>query len=167
MRMKKKIFIIAGIIILVLVVVLVGGSKRKHIPQVEITVAKKGNIVSKVTADGTLKALNQVDIGSDVMGKIIKIKVKEGDRVHKEDVLCIIGQSMYSSRLKRAKSSLKLSKLRFTKAKTELERSTTLFENKLISKEKYEDAKLNSDVVTSELESNLEFYNEAEENFTP
>ncbi len=163
--MKKKIFIISGIIIFMLVVVLVSRSRRKSVPQVETIVAEKGNIISKVTADGTLKALNQVDIGSDVMGKIIKMKVKEGDVVHKGDVLCIIDQSIYSSRLKRARSSLKLSKLRLSKAKTELERSTTLFENKLISKEKYEDAKLNYDVTASELESNLESYNEAEENF--
>lgn len=165
MRKKKKIFIITGIVIFVLVVALVGRSKRKSVPQVETIVAKKGNIISKVTADGTLKALNQVDIGSDVMGKIIKMKVKEGDVIHKGDVLCIIDQSIYKSRLKRAKSSLKLSKLRLSKAKTELERSTTLFENKLISKEKYEDAKLNYDVAAAELESNLESYNEAEENF--
>lgn len=162
---KKKIFIAIGVVVPILIIVLFSLTKREPSEKVEAIVAKKDNIISKVRAEGTLKALNQVQIGSDVMGRIVKLKVKEGDRVRKGDVLCIIDQSIYIARLKRAEVSLSLAQAKLTKAENDLTRSKELFDHQLISKERYEDAKLNYAVAKVEAEVFKEAYNEAKENF--
>jgi len=165
MRKKKKLLIIVGVVVLVLIIVLLNLKRDKGGKKVDAVVAIKENIISKVRTEGTLKALNQVQIGSDVMGRIVKIKVKEGDRVHKGDVLCIIDQSTYIARLKRAQASLNLAQAKLAKAEEDLRRGEELFQNQLISKERYEEIKLNYEMAKAEFESARESYNEAKENY--
>ncbi|MCK4352425.1 efflux RND transporter periplasmic adaptor subunit [candidate division WOR-3 bacterium] len=165
MRKKKKLIIIAGTMVLILIIILLNLRKGKGSNKVDALVVKRDNIISKVRTEGTLKALNQVQIGSDVMGRIIKLKVKEGVRVRKGDALCIIDQSTYVARLKRAKASLNFTLAKLTKAEEDLRRNKELFENKLISKEQYEEAKLNYEMIKAEAESAQESYNEAKENY--
>lgn len=45
------------------------------------------DLVSQVTASGEIKPRNYVNIGANVMGRIIEINVKEGDRVQKNQTL--------------------------------------------------------------------------------
>ena len=45
------------------------------------------DLVSQVTASGEIKPRNYVNIGANVMGRIVEINVKEGDRVRKNQTL--------------------------------------------------------------------------------
>ena len=161
MRKKKKLFIIIGIVVVIVLVVMINLRKGRGRDKLSAVIVKKGSIVSNVRADGTLKGLNQVDIGGEVMGKIIEMRVKEGDRVQKGDILCIIDQSTYKSRERRAVAAFRLSESRRTKAEADLERATELFKSGLVSKEDYESAKLKYETALAEVRSNEESYNEA------
>ncbi|MDD2890683.1 MAG: efflux RND transporter periplasmic adaptor subunit [bacterium] len=160
MKKNKKILIGIGAVVFIALIVILNLKRENSAETVEIIVAKKENISATVRADGTLKGLNQVEIGSDVTGKIVEMRVKEGDKVNKGDVLCIIDPSTYSSRVKRVYSVLKLSQAKLAKGELDFNRSTVLFESKLISKENYETAKLNYEAILSEVKSNEEIYNE-------
>jgi HlyD family secretion protein len=160
MKKKKKILIIAGAVIVVGAIVVSNLLQKEHGKKVDAIVAERDNIISKVEADGTLKGLNQVQIGSDVIGRIVKMKVKEGDRVEEGDVLCIIEQSTYVSRVRQLSAILKLSRSKLEKAEMDMKRSTELFESQLISKEQYESAKLSYEMAASEVQSSKESYNE-------
>lgn len=162
---KKKLLIIVGAVVLVLIIVLLNLKRGRSVSKTDAVVAKKDNIISNVRAEGTLKALNQVQIGSDVMGRIVKIKVEEGDKIRKGDTLCIIDQSTYVARLRQAKSSLILAQAKIAKAKEDLRRSEELFKNHLISEEQYEKEKLNYEMAKAEAELSHEYYNEARENY--
>lgn len=162
---KKKLLIIVGAVVLVLIIVLLNSKRGRSVSKTDAIVAKKDNIISNVRAEGTLKALNQVQIGSDVMGRIVKIKVEEGDKIRKGDTLCIIDQSTYVARLRQAKSSLILAQAKIAKAKEDLRRSEELFKNHLISEEQYEKEKLNYEMAKAEAELSHEYYNEARENY--
>ncbi len=162
---KKKLLIIVGAVVLVLIIVLLNSKRGRSVSKTDAIVAKKDNIISNVRAEGILKALNQVQIGSDVMGRIVKIKVEEGDKIRKGDTLCIIDQSTYVARLRQAKSSLILAQAKIAKAKEDLRRSEELFKNHLISEEQYEKEKLNYEMAKAEAELSHEYYNEARENY--
>ncbi len=165
MLKRKKMFIIIGVAVLFIIIVIANLKRDGGGKGVNATIAKRSNIVSRVRADGTLKALNQVQIGSDVMGRIVEIRVNEGKRIHKGDVLCIIEQSTYLARFNQAKASLNLAKARMNKAEEDLKHTEELFTNKLISREEYEREKLAYETVKAEYVAALESYNEAMENY--
>ncbi|MBI4722827.1 MAG: efflux RND transporter periplasmic adaptor subunit [Candidatus Stahlbacteria bacterium] len=165
MKKRKKLFIVIAVIVVIILASVLGKVNKKPVEKLDAITAKKENIVSKVQADGTLKALNQVEIGSDVIGKIVKMKVQEGDKVKKGDVLCIIDQSTYTSRVNQALSGFELAKSQLTKAEADIKRANELFNSQLISKENYEATKLSYETVQSEVKTREEAYNEARATF--
>jgi HlyD family secretion protein len=50
--------------------------------------ARRGNLRAIVTATGNLRALDQVDVGAEVSGIILTVKVDFNDAIKKGDVLC-------------------------------------------------------------------------------
>ncbi|MCK4330556.1 efflux RND transporter periplasmic adaptor subunit [candidate division WOR-3 bacterium] len=165
MKKKKKLFIIIGIVVFIIIIIIINLARGERGIKVDATIAKRDNIISKVRAEGALKALNQVQIGSDVMGRIIELKVNEGDRVKKGDILCIIEQSTYFARLKKVKASLDFARAKLTKAEGDLRRMDELYDNKLISQEQYESEKLSYEMAKTETDATFESYNEAKENY--
>jgi len=88
--MKKKrrtTLIILGVIVLFVIIVILNLNARKSGDEVTTSIAKYGSIVSKVSATGNLKALYQVNHKSQLMGKVDKLYVQEGDHVKKGDLL--------------------------------------------------------------------------------
>ena len=86
-RHKGK--IIVGVIILA-VVGLVGSSiyKKQHqATEVSMAKVKVQDVVGKVTANGKIQAENKVDLSALVMGQIVNLVVREGDRVKEGDFL--------------------------------------------------------------------------------
>jgi HlyD family secretion protein len=74
-----------------LVVVVAGGAvyarqKGKAVPVLASRVETQ-DIVSKVTANGKIQAENRVEMSALVMGQIVNLAVREGDRVKKGDFL--------------------------------------------------------------------------------
>lgn len=84
----KKILIIGGI---ALVVVAIVGFTVAHNAQgvvaVQMAKVKPQDITATVTASGEIKPKVLVNIGANAFGKIIKLYVKEGDRVKRGQVL--------------------------------------------------------------------------------
>jgi HlyD family secretion protein len=86
-RHKGK--IITGVIVLV-VAGLVGSSiyKKQHqATEVSVAKVKVQDVVGKVVANGKIQAENKVDLSALVMGQIVNLVVKEGDRVKQGDFL--------------------------------------------------------------------------------
>src|SRR5471032_933842 len=65
------------------------GLKPHPPPPAEVTTAaaKKGNVTRVVTAAGHLQARETVKVSSNVTGDLLSLSVKEGDRVHRGQVL--------------------------------------------------------------------------------
>jgi HlyD family secretion protein len=104
-----------------------------------------GNIVSTVTADGELEALNQVDISAEVVAKIDKLYVEEGDEVTKGQLLCTLDADEY--RLERD-----LYRSQLEQAKASYERGKALFEESLISEADFDERRTEYEVARSRLE---------------
>ncbi|MCS7250004.1 MAG: efflux RND transporter periplasmic adaptor subunit [candidate division WOR-3 bacterium] len=153
--MKKKIFLIIGILVFIFLIVFLNLTKKEEGKEVEIATVKYGSIVSQISGDGELKAKTQVNIQSQIMGRVEKIFVKEGDEVKKGDLLCLLERKSYEA-------NLTLQKARYEQVKNSFIRIDSLYKKKLISDEEYERAKTEYEVAKASYEDALDKYNKTE-----
>ncbi len=138
----KKALIWGGIALVVIIIVLVNLKKaRKGAAEVKVEVVSRGTVEEFARADGVVEALNQVELGSDVMGKIVEIRVQQGDRVKAGDTLCVIDPSEYKQQVASAAASLRAQEANLIKAKADYDRAKALFEKGLIPESQMEQAK--------------------------
>ncbi len=137
---KKKIFIIGGIVV-VLALIIVGNLLKKD-RGVEVIVEKvtRGTVQQKVTGSGQIKPATEVKVSAQVAGKIVRLLVKEGDRVKKGQLLVELDPEQYIASVQQAESRLLAAKANEKKAHSELLRTQKLFERKLVSKAELEAA---------------------------
>ncbi len=76
------------------------------------------DLVAAVTASGRIEAESQVDISSDITGRIVKLGVKEGDLVQKGQFLVQIDPAQYESAVKRLEGLLASSQATLVQAQT-------------------------------------------------
>ena len=65
-----------------------------------------GNLEKSVTAVGSLKAKEYVDVGTQVSGRVEKIHVAIGDRVNKGDLIAEIDPTVYQSTVRKDRANL-------------------------------------------------------------
>jgi HlyD family secretion protein len=153
--MKKKIFLLIGLVVFIFLIIFLNLGKKEEGKEVEVSRVKYGKIISKVTGDGELKAKIQVNIQSQVMGRVEKIFVKEGSQVKKDDLLCLLERKSYEA-------NLNLQKARYEQAKNSFVRIDSLYKKQLVSDEEYERAKTEYEVAKANYEDALDKYEKTE-----
>lgn len=93
----------------------------------------RGDLQVKVTATGTLEALNSVDVGAEITGRVVEVLVQFNDQVTAGQVLAKIDTETYEARVEEAQAqlsaryaSVKNSKATLNEAKLKLERVKAL-----------------------------------------
>ncbi len=107
--MNRKAKIAIGIGLVVVVGSAAGMSiraGRKNATEVRIEPVKKIDLVASVTASGWVRPHRKVDVQSDVMGRITALLVKEGDYVHKGQVLLRIDPTQNEAQVSRAQAAV-------------------------------------------------------------
>jgi HlyD family secretion protein len=88
MRTWKKIAIAAGAVVLVAAIVgFTVYQSHKNVVTVQTGKAQRMDLVAVVSASGEVKPKTYVNIGANAFGKIIRLYVKEGDRVKQGQML--------------------------------------------------------------------------------
>jgi HlyD family secretion protein len=88
MKTWKKVLIGVGAALLLGIIVAVTVyQSQKNLVTVQTGKVQKQNLASVVSASGEIKPKTYVNIGANAFGKIIKLHVKEGDRVKKGQLL--------------------------------------------------------------------------------
>jgi len=147
-RRRRKLIrniVIAVVLAAALVVILKIACRSPEAPALEARELQPGNIVSTVSADGELRALNQVDISAEVVAKVDKVYVEEGDEVRKGQLLCVLDADEYRSQRDLYRSQLE-------QARANYERGKALFEESLISEADFEERRTAYEVARSRLE---------------
>jgi HlyD family secretion protein len=147
-RRRNKIIrnlVIAVVLVVALVVVLKIACRPPAPPDIEARELQPGNIVSTVSADGELRALDQVDISAEVVAKVEKVYVEEGDEVEKGQLLCVLDADEYRSQRDLYRSQLE-------EARASYERGKALCEEDLISQAEVEGRRTAYEVARSRLE---------------
>ncbi|MEO0237356.1 MAG: efflux RND transporter periplasmic adaptor subunit [candidate division WOR-3 bacterium] len=136
---KKRIYIIAIIVLIILFLVF---GKKKNLVSVEISEIKLDTIEETVNASGALEPFVDVEISSDIMGKCLKIFVKEGDFVKKGAPLLKIDDISQQARLKESETALNYAQSNFDYVSYKFENQKKLYEQNLISKSEFTLAEL-------------------------
>jgi HlyD family secretion protein len=147
-RRRRKLIrniVIAVVLLAALAVILKIACRSPEAPSLEARELQPGSIVSTVSADGELRALNQVDISAEVVAKVEKVYVEEGDEVRKGQLLCVLDADEYRSQRDLYRSQLE-------QARANYERGRALFEESLISEADFEERRTAYEVARSRLE---------------
>jgi HlyD family secretion protein len=107
MKTWKKVLIVVSIVVVLLVIV--GATvyqSRKNLVTVQTGKAQKQSLNSVVSASGEIKPKTYVNIGANAFGKIIKLHVREGDRVKKGQLLAQLENVQSSADVNATRASL-------------------------------------------------------------
>jgi membrane fusion protein (multidrug efflux system) len=121
--------------------------------QVESYTVGQKNVLYYDSYPGTVAALNEVDLHSQVSGYITGIYFKEGSVVTRGQKLYEIDRRKYQAALEQVKANFSISKANLEKAQRDADRYTSLMGQNAIAKQIYEDALTNLHDATMQLKS--------------
>jgi len=106
--MKRKRVVIGGIVLVGVVAVAGGMLKGRGDGSVEVRLEEvaRRDLVSTVTASGKIQPQTKVDVSADITGRIIELRVREGEIVQKGDLLLRIDPSTFEAAVARAEAGL-------------------------------------------------------------
>jgi len=133
-KRRKRIGIWLGIAagaVLVFLIVCNVVSRRSVAPEVTVAELTKRRIVSAVSATGEIRAANQVDISAEILARVSKLYVKEGDLVRKGELLCVLDDAA-------KRSTRDLQRANFEEASAAYKRGEALYKDSLISTAEFE-----------------------------
>jgi len=159
----KKIALIIGIVLLLGAIVgFTVNQSQKNVVTVQSGKVIKQDISAQVTASGQIKPKTLVNVGANGMGRIVRLFVKEGDKVKKGQVLAqlesiqsaadveMMRASLTSAQtdavaaeaaLNTAQAQFKSSAADFARTKLEFDRAQSLFKGQLISRADFDTKK--------------------------
>ncbi len=162
---RRKRIVWIGLGALVLLLVIVANLRRAAGGQavVQAGEVKRGPIASTVRAPGRVQPQTQVKLSANVPGEVVRLAVKEGDRVRKGQFLLQIDDAQYQAQVREmaaaiaaAQSNLRLAQAALDQAESSLRRKESLFEQKLVSPEELDQARTQRDSDQARLDANRE-----------
>ena len=168
MKFKKK--IITAVVLAVVALIVLFNIKSGNGKNLEVTVEKvqKRDLVEKVSATGEIKPKKNINISTDVAGKILKILVREGEIVKKGQLLIKIDSAIYEANadhdrevISSAEAGQISQEATLKKARQYLERRRQLYDEGLISKEQFEDALAQHEIAQANKNGNLHLIEQA------
>jgi len=134
-------------------------SKQQQVPAIRTDKATHADVVSYVSGPATVQPRVKVEISANIMGKVTKIYVTEGQRVAKGDLLLELEQTQYlagrdeaNAAYRSAVRSLELSGAKWKTAQDVFKRKEDLYAKKLISVEQYDLARTEFEAQRTEYE---------------
>jgi membrane fusion protein (multidrug efflux system) len=157
MSKKVKVIVISGIVILILFLLALPKINFSSAPEnlnhsagnpglhVSAHIIKPERLANNVLTSGSVLANEEIELRSEVAGKIVSLYFREGSNVKKGDLLVKINDAELQAQLNRAKYNLKLLEDREF-------RQRQLLEREAISQEDYEFSLNQLNVARSEIE---------------
>lgn len=161
-KWKKLALIVGAVVVLLAIVGFTVQQSRKGVVAVQTGKVVREDLVSTVTASGEIKPKLYVNIGALAQAKIVRLYVKEGDRVKKGELLASLDNiqpeadvaatqsALGASRtdavaaqaaVNTAMADLKQAQTERDRAKLDYDRNQALYDNQLIAKSDYDTKK--------------------------
>ncbi len=148
MKGKKWIWIgLAVAVVALIVVVNVLKATRGKVTPVQLARVRLEDITARVRAPGKIEAKTQVKVSADIMGKIVLLAVKEGDRVRKGQLMLQLDDTQYRAAYDQAVAQASAARATLRQADQNLRvteanfvRQKALHEQKLLSDAEWDQA---------------------------
>lgn len=167
--MKKAIIIGLAVTAFVALLISKQVTGNKDAPEMHIAEVEQGNIADSILASGSLVFNTQVQLRSEVTGRVAKVFVEEGESVTEGDILMRLDTTAFESEVARNKAVLrateidiKHSETRLKNIERQLSRQKELYEVGLAGQEVYENLQNARDLAKIDIEAKREAYNQAQ-----
>ena len=167
--MKKAIIIGLAVTAFVALLISKQVTGNKDEPEMHIAEVEQGNIADSILASGNLVFNTQVQLRSEVTGRVAKVFVEEGESVTEGDILMRLDTTAFESEVARNKAVLrateidiKHSETRLKNIERQLSRQKELYEVGLAGQEVYENLQNARDLAKIDIEAKREAYNQAQ-----
>jgi HlyD family secretion protein len=149
--MKKKV-IFGVIIIAVIIILLLAFSGNGEKVEFKTAVIEKGNIESLISTTGTINPVDEVSVGSQVSGNILKLNADYNSVVKAGQLIAEIDPEIYQARLAEANANLLRGKVSLRQAEISLKRGKELHKQTFISDSDLEDLEFAVESAQASLE---------------
>jgi HlyD family secretion protein len=149
---KKKVWIPILISLIIAVWYFIFKSDSEKTIYVNTEKIERRNIVQKVNASGKIQPEEAVQITSTITGWITEITVQEGDTVKPRQHLISIDEKQIRPTYNNAVSQVKSSEANLKKVKAQMDRTVSLYSEKLISQQELEQVEASYQIATSQAE---------------
>jgi HlyD family secretion protein len=121
LRVTRPMILGAGVVILAIVAIL-GWQMRPQAPKEPFRMAavERGDITKSVSASGSLRALNTVDVGSQISGQINRVAVDFNDQVHKGQLMATIDPQTFQSKVAQGQADVQAGEATVRQAQAQL-----------------------------------------------
>jgi HlyD family secretion protein len=161
--MKKKLIIWGVIALLVAFPIAKKLFKTEKVKQVTIEQVSNHTIKASILASGQLKHEVEVKLSSEVIGKVSKLYVNEGDVVTKGQLLLEIDDEAFVASVELQKAAVDQQKVAIERQhmvvsnlQKQLKRKTSLYNKKLLDSDAYEDFSNNYNISKVDLKGQYE-----------
>lgn len=169
--MKRTIWWLSGIVGILLVFALIakqaGWINSDKSIKVSAQKPERHTIIETVSANGKIQPENEIKISSDISGEITELYVKDGDYVHKGQLLAKVNPQIYQSQQDRIAASVDQARAQLANAKASkaqadarliseeatFKRNTNLHNQKVISDAEYETSKSSYEVAKAQVDA--------------
>ena len=149
---KKKVWIPLFTLFIIIIGYFISSSADEKELRVEVELVQSREIVQKVNASGKIQPEEAVQITSTITGWITEITVIEGDTVEPGQHLISIDEKQIRPRYNNAVSQVKSSEANLRKVQSQMDRTQSLFSQKLISKQELEQIEASYQIALSQSE---------------
>lgn len=111
----------------------------------ETVKARISSVSSSVTATGTVEPVTEVEVGTQVSGKIAHIYVDFNDVVRNGQLIAEMDKETLQAELESAQAELEACRVEYEYQEKVFARTRTLYEKKLVSEQEYDSAKYSYD----------------------
>ncbi len=161
--LKKKYFLgmaAAAVAVAILGIVVWSAHRNAKKEQPRMAVVEKKDVVDSIQFRGTVVSARKVPISAEASGQVVKLYVRQGERVEKGAPLLEIDPTQLTSKVDRQKIMVEKSQVMFANSEKELARAEELFKESLITESQLEDfkktkelTKLDSEMARKELDA--------------
>ncbi len=156
-RTKIILGLVGGVVVVGALTAFIRG-RDKNVPRVTTAKVEKMDLVSKVTANGKIQARRKVDLSALVMGQIVNLAVKEGDKVKKGQLLLQIDRAQLAAQaqgreasLAAMRSDLQAARATAEQSKRDYDRANVNFKGKILSEAELQKARASYDTAQANL----------------
>lgn len=163
--MSKRVrwsLIVVGVVAIGSVVATTAAKRGNKATEVRIDTVEPRDLVASVTASGQVQPQTKVDVAADISGRIVRLRVKEGDFVKRGQFLLEIDPQEYEAALQRNEAALSATRAQAAQARANLLQSQRNYDRSmeikkantnLMSDEQLEQLKTQVEVNTALLEA--------------
>lgn len=108
-------------------------AKKTEVVTLDKSAVTRGNLVESISSTGTLSALEEVTVGSQVSGIITKVLVDYNSQVKQGDLLAVIDPQTLQAQVDVSRATLAQRQVSYDEAQRQLEEGKRLFEQKYLS----------------------------------